>query len=217
MGTHYRKIESYLDLIDDGDWIEIGVDRGEGSTKYFADQARSRNVSFVGVDIDTDQIELATKNCSVDGKLPENVELVVDKGEDYLKAQHDTDRQFSLIYLDNFDWDYWLDVPDEPFVPAQRAKYPGLLGIPMLNINSQLTHFIQALNMMPLLTDNCLVVCDDTWLEPRDGVFIGKCSAVVPFLLSQGFRIVEHYGYRNRTGGSGAILVRSSKLPTEGQ
>jgi len=214
MGAHYRKIEQHLGLIDDGDWLEIGVDRGEGSTKFFAEQAGERGVDFVGVDIDPDQIALATKNCSIDGALSPHINLVTSKGEDYLASQHGTDRKFSLVYLDNFDWDYWLDVPDEGFVPAQRAKYPGLLNVPMMNINSELTHLVQAINMMSLLTPNCVVVCDDTWVEPRDGIFIGKCAAALPFLLTQGFKVEETYGYRNRDGGSGAILSRSTKTQT---
>jgi hypothetical protein len=40
MGTYYRNVEKFIPQIDPGVWIEIGVDRGEGSTKFFADLAK---------------------------------------------------------------------------------------------------------------------------------------------------------------------------------
>ena len=46
MGTYYKTVEQYLDKIDTGAWIEIGVDRGEGSTKFFADLAKTKATKF---------------------------------------------------------------------------------------------------------------------------------------------------------------------------
>lgn len=214
MGTHYTKIEKYLGQLDNGDYLEIGIDRGEGSTKFFADKARERGVNFVGVDMDPDQIKLATENVSQGGVLPENVEIIHNKGETYLQelSKTNSNRKFSMVYLDNFDWDFWLDIQPEGFVEGVKQKYRDILGQEMTNMTSQLTHLAQAISMLPLLTDKCLIVADDTWFEPREGIFIGKCSAVVPFLITQGFRIIEHYGYRNRTGGSGVILARGEGI-----
>ena len=73
MGTYYKKVEDYLDRIDSGCWIEVGVDRGEGSTKFLSVLAGARGVDFHGVDMDPDQIARATENLSVDGKLPDHV------------------------------------------------------------------------------------------------------------------------------------------------
>jgi hypothetical protein len=79
MGTYYKKVEDYLDRIDSGCWIEVGVDRGEGSTKFLSDLAGARGVDFHGVDMDPDQIARATENLSVDGKLPDYVTLACDR------------------------------------------------------------------------------------------------------------------------------------------
>jgi len=213
MGTYYKNVPDHLDGIDNGDFLEIGVDRGEGSTRFFADIAKERGVKFVGVDASPEQIEFAGDRCKhEDGSMLEHVELVSAKGEDYLSQLRDSgsDRKFSMVYLDNFDWDYWLDVPPEPFVAGAKQYYRDTMGIEMTNLNSQLTHMIQAVRLLPFLTPNCLVVCDDTWFEPKEGIFIGKCSAVLPYLIVNGFKLVHNGGYRNRSGGCGAIMVRSN-------
>lgn len=118
MSTHYKKVEDYLDRIDLGCWIEVGVDRGEGSTRFLSDLAAVRGVDFYGVDMDPDQITRATENLSIDGKLPSHITLACDRGEHYIQ-QLSTDNpelKASLVYLDNFDWDYWLGGQEEAFV-----------------------------------------------------------------------------------------------------
>jgi len=215
MGVHYRKINKFINQLTEGDYLEIGIDRGEGSTKYFADEAKAHGVNFVGVDIDQDQIDKATTNIEVDGELPEHVELHKQRGEVYLRSLLDDNGQafenspkFSMVYLDNYDWNYWLTVPEESFVEGVKQKYRDILNQEMTNINSQMTHLCQAMTMMNSLTDRCIVVADDTWFEEKEGVFLGKCSAAVPFLIIHGFQVLETYGYRNEDGGCGVILGR---------
>lgn len=204
MGIYYKNVEQYLDKIDSDAWLEIGVDRGEGSTKFFADLAGSRGVDFYGIDADPAQITRANQNLSIDGKLPDHITLDAARGEEWLARN--TDKKFSLVYLDNFDWNYWLAVPEEPFVPGQRQHYKDVLQVEMLNMNSQLVHLAQAVWLMPMMSANSIIVCDDTWYEPKEGIFIGKCSAVLPFLITQGYKLLDHRGYRNHNGGAGATL-----------
>jgi hypothetical protein len=208
MGIYYKNVEKYLDKIDSDAWLEIGVDRGEGSTAFFSNLAANKNVNFYGIDADTNQINRAIAALTIDGKLPNHVTLASARGEDWLSVN--TDKKFSLVYLDNFDWNYWLDIPEEPFVPGQRQHYKDVLKVEMLNINSQLVHLAQAIRLMPLMSKNSIIVCDDTWYEPKEGIFIGKCSAVIPFLLTQGFKLLDNQGYRNHNGGAGATLGRFS-------
>lgn len=221
MGTYYKNVEQYLDKIDSGVWIELGVDRGEGSTQWFADRARERNVEFIGVDMDSDQIQqanrnLSSKSASVNsdgtitvtvGDLPKHITLVTDRGEIFLDryAKQNPDKRVSLAYLDNFDWDYWLGIPEEAFVAGVKQKYIEKLGTEMNNINSQLTHLLQAYRLVPLLSENSVVICDDTWAMPQEGIFSGKCSAAIPYLMLHGFKILHTEGYRQN---SGVILGR---------
>lgn len=207
MGTYYKNVEQYLDRIDNDSWVEIGVDRGEGSTKFFADLAEKRGTKFYGVDADLGQISAATTNLAVDGKMPDHITLSLNKGEDFLANWKLTkpDEKISLVYLDNFDWDYWLGQQEESFVPIQKQHYRDTMKVEMLNINSQLTHLAQAMRMLPLMSANSIVVCDDTWYHPNEGIFIGKCSAAIPFLLVNGYSLLHQNGYRQN---SGAILGR---------
>jgi hypothetical protein len=207
MGTYYKQVEQYLDRIDTGAWVEIGVDRGEGSTKFFADLAEKRGVKFYGVDADHEQIARANSTMSTAGALPAHVNLVAAKGEDFLLnwRTNTPGEKISLAYLDNFDWDYWLGQQEESFVPIQKQHYRDTMKVEMLNLNSQLTHLTQTIRMLPLMADNSIIVCDDTWYHPNEGIFIGKCSAVIPLLLVSGYSMLHHSGYRQN---SGAILGR---------
>lgn len=226
MGTYYKNVENFIDQIDSGAWVEIGVDRGEGSTQWFADRAKKHATEFYGVDADAGQIQKSTetltrsKNALIDpltGKIQHthepiasHIKLVHARGEIFLSQLHqqNPDLRISLVYLDNFDWDYWVGGVEESFVPAQKAHYRETMGVEMTNINSQTTHLAQAIQLMSMMTDNSIIICDDTWYHPNEGVFIGKCSAVIPYLLLQGYQILHSQGYRQN---SGVILGRFKK------
>lgn len=223
MGTYYTKTLDYIDKIDPaGSWLEIGLDRGEGSTKFFSDLASKKSVNFYGVDADHSQVERARLGLSVTGQaileangslrmetqdLPAHVKLFHAKGEDFLAQfkKNNLDEKFSLVYLDNFDWDYWCNREPEPFVAGQKQHYRDYMKIEMTNMHSQMTHLVQAIRLLPLMTERSIIVCDDTWYHPDEGVFIGKCSAVIPYLLLNGYKIFNNQGYRQN---SGAILGR---------
>lgn len=207
MGTYYKKIEDYIDRIDNGCWIEVGVDRGEGSTKFFSDLTAARGVDFYGIDMDPDQIARAKDSLSVDGQLPKHVTLACDRGENYIQqlTADKPDLKASLVYLDNFDWDYWLGGQEEPFVAGVKQNYRDKMGVEMTNVQSQVTHLLQAIYLMHMMSDNSIIVCDDTWYHLNEGVFIGKCSAVIPYLFLNGYSLLHNQGYRQN---SGAILGR---------
>jgi hypothetical protein len=221
MGTYYKNVEPWLEKIDSGAWVELGVDRGEGSTQWFANKAKTQADGFFGVDMDPEQIVradqgLRTKTASlgangqmevVVGDLPDYINLVNAKGEDFLDsfATKYPDKKISLAYLDNFDWDYWLGREEETFVAGVKQNYQDKMGVEMNNINSQLTHLLQACRLMPLMTDNSIIVCDDTWAMPEEGIFSGKCSAAIPYIMLHGYKIIHRDGYRQN---SGVILGR---------
>lgn len=217
MGTYYKHVEQYIDRIDQGSWMEIGVDRGEGSTKFFTELAKQHATKFFAVDADLDQIVRARNSLSqsgnaiigLDGSItqelgepPEHVVFVHARGEAFIDKlnNYDPGGKVSLVYLDNFDWDYWVGRQEESFVPAQKEHYKKTMGVEMTNINSQQTHLLQAIKLMPMMSENSIIVCDDTWYHPQEGVFIGKCSAVIPFLLLNGYKVLHTEGYRQNSG-----------------
>lgn len=223
MGTYYKRVEQFMDAVDpSGAWLEIGLDRGEGSTRFFSDHARARGRLFYGVDADHNQVENARQGLSATGQaildanggiqmqvtdLPDHIKLFHAKGEEFLvdQQQREPDQKFSLVYLDNFDWDYWCNRQEEKWVARQKQHYRDYMKTEMTNIHSQMTHLCQAIRLLPLMTERSIIVCDDTWYHPDEGVFIGKCSAVIPYILLNGYRILNNEGYRQN---SGAILGR---------
>jgi hypothetical protein len=54
---------------------------------------------------------------------------------------------------------------------------------------------------LPYMADESLVICDDTPLVEASDTYTGKCGAVVPYLLVNGYQIVY-------TGNNGVILQR---------
>ena len=143
-------------------------------------------------------------------KYTDKIEIINSLGEEFLKhyKEFEPENKISLAYLDNFDWDYWLGQEEEPFVPEVKALYRNNLKIEMNNLNSQLSHLMQAMYLSDNLTDNCLVVCDDTWYHPGEGIFVGKCSAAIPYLATQGLSVIYGNGYRQN---STIIMGRFSK------
>jgi len=206
MGTYYKQVEKYFDKIDRGIWIEIGVERGEGSSRWFAEHAKTKATKFYAVDADKNQI-LALEQLFAESGKPDNTELHHAKGEDFLGqlAEGIGDEKVSLVYLDNFDWDYWLTTEPEPFVADVKKNYTDNLGIEMTNMNSQLAHLAQTMWLVHIMAEHCVIICDDTWYHPQEGVFVGKCGAAIPYLLLNGFKIVDVQGYRQN---SGLILTR---------
>lgn len=203
MATFYRNAEKYLSQIDPGAWIEIGVDRGEASTAWFSDLAQKYNANFYAVDIDPEQINRLKTNLWNNQELPAHVHLEVSAGEKFLENFREKYNQsVSLVYLDNFDWNYWIGHEDQ-WVLDIMSKYTDKFDVEMTNLNSQIAHLKQAQALLPILSSKSIVICDDTWLDPKQGIFVGKCSAAIPLLVSAGFSLLEVSGYES---GSGAIL-----------
>jgi hypothetical protein len=186
MGQIFRRAEQYLDRIDNGVFVEIGSSRAgdDGSTNVIAAWAKQRNSHMVTVDFDP------VVCAALKGQNLDNVEIINSTGEDYLQS---TKGPVSFLYLDNFDWD-WHPLDTEAFVLEQQHRY-GELGYSMTNLTSQMAHLTQTILIMPHMTPRSLVVCDDTWYNEHWGHYSGKSGAAVPYLISQGYRILETEEY----------------------
>ena len=196
MGRLYNKINHYVTESMTGDILEIGMDRGEGSTRSFINMALSRGVTFVGVDMDPNQTQSVVEQT--------NIEVHNCTGEHYLE---NTNRKFSVVYLDNFDWNYWSDGSTQ--ISRQAVAYSKYMNSELNNVNSQASHLMQAILLQEHLTDECVIMCDDTWYSISEMVYLGKCSAAIPYLLTCGFKVVHQEGLRNNPP-SCVILTRSS-------
>lgn len=189
MGKLYQQIGKHLIGSFSGEVIvEIGSDRWEGSSAYFADLANTHDMKFISVDLDEDARNRLRKTIA-----PEHshlVEFVQAEGTVWTKSYQGSPIQ--VLYLDNFDWD-WRTDRKQTMIQDQIQWYHAK-GIVMNNINSQTAHVTQMVNLLPRMSQRCLVCVDDTY--EYNGVYIGKGGAVVPYLLGQGFGILaaEDYG-----------------------
>jgi hypothetical protein len=209
MGTIAPDIDDFVEHTT-GNVLEIGMDRGEGSSLALITLAQKRKVKYVGVDI----IE-NTQWLQWQGQELDECEFHVCTGESFAESTEDT---FGIVYLDNFDWDYWateynarmgLRLPGncmEGLKEQYEEHYPDLKDFS--NEQSQIAHLtqIKLLN----LDDNCVVICDDTWFDILEGQWMGKCGAVVTYLQTEGFEVVckrVQTAKQNPNGKTGYVII----------
>ena len=198
MGQVFRRAEKYLDQLCVGSFIEIGTSRNgdDGSTKTISEWAQRLGKTLVTVDMDID-------NCNyvVDMNLP-NVDVVNQTGEEFLKHFPKHTDYISLLYLDNFDWDWHPEKPED-FIVEQKQRY-RMLGHDMNNVNSQRAHLAQMVAALPAMAPTSIVICDDTWFNKWWGHYSGKSGAVIPLLLNNGYEVL----YTEEEPEFGTILGR---------
>lgn len=195
MGKIFQQVKEFLPPVDgDEVFVEIGSDRYEGSTVYFAELAQERGTVLHTVDV----INNAQQRLHKLG----GIEWHLGNGSDWAKTVYPTiNKPITCLYLDNFDY-IWESSPDRrpQYIDEQIKFYKDTLNVDMNNQNCQVEHFKQIQALYPYLADHCVVVCDDTYLV--NDCWIGKCGAVVIFLLANGFSIVS------KTEDCGIILTR---------
>jgi cephalosporin hydroxylase len=188
MGKLYQQVGRHLSGTFNGEVIvEIGSDRFEGSSYYFADLANQCGMKFITVDLDAGAVGRARREIPAEW-LP-NCEFVCAEAVQWTK--NTTHKNIKVLYLDNFDWD-WSTNRQSEMIEQQRQWY-NTRGITMSNLASQTSHITQMVNLLPHMSAQCVVCVDDTY--EYNGVFIGKGGAVVPYLLGQGFDLVEASDY----------------------
>ena len=194
MGQMFRNTEPYLHLDPLGQdvFVEIGSDWGEGSTVYFANLAKKNNRQLLTVDVANKEFHRLN-----------NVEAITATGSDWAKTFGQYNKEICCLYLDNFDydWDVIKGGTSQMIlrVEQQKAEYLAR-GIVMNNLNCQTEHLAQMLALLPYMSTNSVVVCDDT--HKFNDCYVGKCGAVVPLLHLHGYHIVEE-------DATGIILTRN--------
>ena len=188
MGQIFRRAEKYLEQIDPnymGWFVEVGTSRNgdDGSTWTIANWAAHYNKKLYTIDIDPENIKFVTKF-----DIP-NLRTWLGSGEQFFQNFSSHIGVISFLYLDNFDWD-WHPDNTEPFVVEQQSRYREL-GLEMNNVNSQRAHLEQMIAALPYMAKQSIVVLDDTWYNQWWGHYSGKGGAVVPYLLANGYTVLE--------------------------
>ena len=193
MANFHLNSQPYLDQLSyrqDRDMIlEIGSDQNEGSTEFFNALAGNWQVLFYTVDVvDVGQHKFTHL---------ENINWqIAESGSYWAKTVLPTlNKQIKVLYLDNYDW-----CNPGPFADETVVRYAER-NVEWSNIGSQTEHIAQMVNCLPYMSEQSMVICDDTPLVDHSGTYTGKCGAVVPLLLANSYNIVY-------SGNNGVILAR---------
>lgn len=190
MGTLYKHAENYLDRLATADtsvFVEIGSDKGNGSTLPLADMAKSLGTRLITVDIEEQLLGKLHYRYPGDPRL-DNISCVCAQGSHWAKTIFPSQNlTISCLYLDNFDWDYG-DSQWHHLIVEQQAEYTAK-GYTMTNFNSQLEHLAQMTALLPYMDQSSIVICDDTYTW--NNCWVGKCGAVVPYLQLNGYEVID--------------------------
>lgn len=173
----YKIIEQYEDELV-GACVEIGSERGHGSTTWLSEFCFERNIPFYTVDVNKESCDRVRHlaGCRAYNML----------GEDFLKDTFPIlGYRIGFAYLDNFD----LITHDGRNWDERTALYESL-GLCLNNEESAKSHLKQAKLVRKLAASTQFILIDDTWQSPK-GDFLGKGQYAVPFLLKKGYQILS--------------------------
>ena len=172
MGKLYQNVGQHLSGNFPGEIIvEIGSDRYEGSSSYFANLANTHGMKFISVDFD--EAARNRLNRTIPVEYSHLVEFVQSEGVSWTKLYQGS--KIRVLYLDNFDWNWRTDLNETMIL--EQIKWYQSRGIIMNNINSQTTHITQMVNLLPHMSQKCVICVDDTY--EYNGVFIGKGLSLI--------------------------------------
>ena len=181
--SKYTLIEKVMPYYKGGVVLEIGMERGEGSTTYFNNFCKENNLDFYSVDFDPNQRTLLLH---LDWAT-----LITMTGEDFLLNHFKAKNQkVFFAYLDNFD--YIFDhIKGHPQVTDQQVRYKAFnLDMDENNHNSHKAHLLQTVLIdVDFAAESCFFLFDDTWTANEQ--WHGKGAMAVPYLLSRGYQIID--------------------------
>tara|TARA_Y100001938_G_scaffold147304_1_gene228181 strand:- start:593 stop:1267 length:675 start_codon:yes stop_codon:yes gene_type:complete len=170
-----------------GDIIEIGSERGEGSTTFLKSFANQNSMNFYTVDLDKNVYDGAK---SIVGKDAFNM-----TGEEFLENVYpnldSSSGKICFAYLDNFDY-IFPEIESRNFVKEQIELYKTY-DVEMNNDNSKLAHLKQSKLIHKYKSDNCFILFDDTYIN-HQGNYSGKGGTSIPWLLDNGWEILNENG-----------------------
>lgn len=186
MGKLYQEVEQYLPTPQADHLIaEIGSDRYEGSTMFFAEIAERQGVDFHTVDL-SPEVKRRVHHSRITFHTMDGLHWAS-------TILPNLNKRVSAVYLDNFDYNWDINFYSE-VIQDQKKQYRERWGIEMNNQECQKAHMMQMLAIEPYTFPGSVVVCDDTYLYNE--CWIGKCGPVVVYLLSRGWtlELAKDYG-----------------------
>mmetsp|Transcript_45914 Transcript_45914/g.144042 ORF Transcript_45914/g.144042 Transcript_45914/m.144042 type:complete len:379 (-) Transcript_45914:31-1167(-) len=224
-GSPYRILLDLVEDLDrDGSFVEIGSDRGEGSTAFLWSLSSQLGSDFFSVDFSQEGYENARRVCSECAHR--------ELGEQFLKENFPNLSNFgrvSFAYLDNYDWIWAGEHPD-----SYKHVYPTMIsdhdlsqykfkmrkeyeqqGLTLNNQKSQEAHLEQAKVVDRLCTDRCIILFDDTF-QIGGGRYSGKGGAALRYLLEGNRFEVIMQSSPSAPSYDGFVMVRKLAVSDEG-
>lgn len=183
MGLVYQQIEKFFpaDIVGHHVMVEIGSDRGEGSTQYIDALAKKYNTKLYSVDILSKAKNRLEESCT-------NTEFVVAPGSEWAQDFYLKSHDISVLYLDNFDY-IWDIAEVRPAIRKQQYHYESM-GLQMTNQNCQVEHLKQMIALAECMHPQGVIVFDDTYCV--NDCWIGKCGPAVVYMKTRGWQVVWH-------------------------
>ena len=171
--------------------VEIGSERGEGSTAYFRDWVSVHGVDFHTVDVTDDALQHFTKHYGGAGDIKFHI---TETGHAWCRDVLPTlGKQISVLYLDNFDWIDPVNLQYQ-WLHDQIAAYASR-GVVMNNENSQEEHRLQTLYCLPHMAARSIIIIDDSWTDTTSPTgWGGKCGTAIPMMLDAEYQILIDEG-----------------------
>jgi len=193
--------------------VEVGSDRGEGSTVFLSGLANRTRRPFFSVDFSEEGYLNARRACGTCAHRG--------MGEEWLEAPEGfsasadaagmgagADARIAVAYLDNYDWTYpWTKTMA---YKVQQHKDYEKQGLSLSNAKSQETHLRQAIAVEKRCSERCFVLFDDTWAGAAPGLYSGKGGRAVGYLMAKGFEVVQQSS-ESEPSHLGWVLLR--RLP----
>jgi len=171
--------------------VEIGSERGEGSTAYFRDWVSVHGVDFHTVDVTDDALRHFINHNGGPGDIKFHI---TETGHAWCRDVLPTlGKQISVLYLDNFDWIDPVNLQYQ-WLHDQIAAYAAR-GVVMNNENSQEEHRLQTLYCLPHMAPRSIIIIDDSWPDTTSPTgWGGKCGTAIPMMLDAGYQILIDQG-----------------------
>jgi hypothetical protein len=184
MSSHVLLNKIELKKLSKGVIVEIGSARetnsSESSTFFFNKIGKENGIDFFSIDFSKDSYLMA--------KSIINERAILSDGNIFLKNfRNYTDKNISVLYLDNFDVIY-----NEKHKASLLTRIGNVYeknNEQLNNIRSAEVHLEQLITAIEFLNQDSYIIIDDTQLI--DTNWWGKGAKVVPYLLENGYKIIS--------------------------
>jgi hypothetical protein len=184
LDNHFRELQ-----VDSSKCVvEIGSERGEGSTAYFRDWVSVHSIDFHTVDVTDDALRHFINHAGGAGDIKFHI---TETGHAWCRDVLPTlGKQISVLYLDNFDWIDPVNLQYQ-WLHDQITAYAAR-GVVMNNENSQEEHRLQTLYCLPYMAPQSIILIDDSWPDTTSPTgWGGKCGTAIPLMLAAGYAIAN--------------------------